>query len=62
MIKVRKMPNKNDVIVKYDIIDSIKADFESKDIISYLIEQIIPVAKQKKWNWFLVEAKKRGIK
>lgn len=55
---VRKMKNKNDVIVKFSVIDSLLAESKGQNIKEYLIEKIKPIAIQRKWDWFFNEIEK----
>ena len=58
-ITVRKMRGKNDIIVTCNLLDELKAQLEKKDLVEYLIEQVTPIAKKRKWHWFFEELEKR---
>lgn len=58
-VTVRKIRGKNDVDVRFNFIDELRASLEKKDLVEYLIEQTIPIAKKRKWHWFFEELEKR---
>lgn len=58
-VTVRKIRGKNDLDVRFNFIDELRATLEKKDLIEYLIEQATPIAKKRKWHWFFENLEKR---